>query len=77
MPPDAVPTVHEDLVQPLGLVHVKQQGHAAIDEIAFCAGQPGAQVLQQECQEDGSVGVVYPPEYATMDFTLPSWVPTK
>ena len=25
-------------------------------------------------KEDGSVGVVYPPEYATTEFTLPSWV---
>ncbi len=34
--------------------------------------QPSMVVVQW--QEDGEVGVVYPPEYATMDFSVPSWV---
>ena len=37
--------------------------------------QPSMVVIQWN--EDGSVGVVYPPEYASQDFSLPSWVPTK
>jgi len=37
--------------------------------------QPSMVVVQW--QEDGSVGVVYPPEYANMDFSVPSWVPVK
>ncbi len=37
--------------------------------------QPSMVVVQW--QEDGSVGVVYPPEYANMDFSVPSWVPAK
>jgi len=37
--------------------------------------QPSMVVVQWN--EDGSVGVVYPPEYATQDFSLPSWVPAK
>ena len=44
-------------------------------EAPYDFAQPSMVVVQW--QEDGSVGVVYPPEYATMDFTLPSWVPTK
>lgn len=34
--------------------------------------QPSMVVVQWK--EDGSVGVVYPPEYATTEFTLPSWI---
>ncbi|MCP3971498.1 MAG: ABC transporter substrate-binding protein [Rhodobacteraceae bacterium] len=37
--------------------------------------QPSMVVIQW--QEDGKVGVVYPPEYATMEFSVPSWVPAK
>ncbi|KMW59314.1 Branched-chain amino acid ABC transporter, amino acid-binding protein [Candidatus Rhodobacter oscarellae] len=37
--------------------------------------QPSMVVVQWN--EDGSVGVVYPFEFATQDFTLPSWVPSK
>jgi ABC-type branched-subunit amino acid transport system substrate-binding protein len=37
--------------------------------------QPSMVVIQWK--EDGKPGVVYPPEYATTDFTLPSWVPAK
>lgn len=37
--------------------------------------QPSMVVIQWK--EDGTVGVVYPFEYATTDFTLPSWVPSK
>lgn len=38
----------------------------------FEDAQPSMVVVQW--QEDGSVGVVYPFEYANMEFTLPSWV---
>ena len=34
--------------------------------------QPSMVVVQWK--EDGSVGVVYPPEYATTEFELPSWI---
>lgn len=34
--------------------------------------QPSMVVVQWT--EEGEVGVVYPPEYATMEFSLPSWV---
>jgi len=34
--------------------------------------QPSMVVVQW--QENGEVGVVYPPEYATMEFSVPSWV---
>ncbi|MCY4207665.1 MAG: ABC transporter substrate-binding protein [Roseovarius sp.] len=41
-------------------------------EPPFDTAQPSMVVIQW--QEDGSVGVVYPPEYANMEFTVPSWV---
>lgn len=44
-------------------------------ESPYDFAQPSMVVIQWK--EDGSVGVVYPPEYATTDFTLPSWVPAK
>ena len=44
-------------------------------EAPYDFAQPSMVVVQWK--EDGSVGVVYPPEYATTDFTLPSWVPAK
>ena len=34
--------------------------------------QPSMVVVQWK--EDGEVGVVYPPEYATTEFTVPSWI---
>jgi len=37
--------------------------------------QPSMVVVQWN--EDGKPGVVYPPEYATTEFSLPSWVPAK
>lgn len=37
--------------------------------------QPSMVVIQWK--EDGKPGVVYPPEYATTEFSLPSWVPAK
>ena len=37
--------------------------------------QPSMVVVQWK--EDGTVGVVYPFEYANTEFTLPSWVPEK
>ena len=37
--------------------------------------QPSMVVIQWK--EDGTVGVVYPFEYANTEFTLPSWVPAK
>ena len=42
-------------------------------EAPYDFAQPSMVVVQWK--EDGSVGVVYPPEYATTEFTLPSWVP--
>lgn len=44
-------------------------------EAPYDFAQPSMVVIQWK--EDGSVGVVYPPEYATTEFTLPSWVPAK
>ena len=44
-------------------------------EAPYDFAQPSMVVVQW--QEDGSVGVVYPPEYANMEFTLPSWVPAN
>ena len=44
-------------------------------EAPYDFAQPSMVVIQWK--EDGNVGVVYPPEYATTDFTLPSWVPAK
>ncbi len=44
-------------------------------EAPYDFAQPSMVVVQW--QEDGSVGVVYPPEYATMEFSIPSWVPAK
>lgn len=41
-------------------------------EAPYDFAQPSMVVVQWK--EDGSVGVVYPPEYATTEFTLPSWV---
>lgn len=41
----------------------------------FEDAQPSMVVVQWN--EDGSVGVVYPEDYATQDFSLPSWVPAK
>ena len=41
-------------------------------EPPFDTAQPSMVVVQW--QEDGSVGVVYPLEYANMEFTVPSWV---
>ena len=42
-------------------------------EAPWDEAQPSMVVVQWK--EDGSVGVVYPFEYATTEFTLPSWVP--
>lgn len=44
-------------------------------EAPFDTAQPSMVVVQWN--EDGSAGVVYPFEYATQEFTLPSWVPAK
>ena len=44
-------------------------------EAPYDFAQPSMVVVQW--QEDGSVGVVYPPEYANMSFTVPSWVPVE
>ena len=44
-------------------------------EAPYDTAQPSMVVIQWN--EDGSVGVVYPPEYATQEFGLPSWVPAK
>lgn len=44
-------------------------------EAPYDTAQPSMVVAQWN--EDGSVGVVYPPEYATQEFSLPSWVPAK
>ena len=44
-------------------------------EAPYDFAQPSMVVVQWT--ESGDVGVVYPPEYATMDFSLPSWVPAK
>ena len=41
-------------------------------EAPYDDAQPSMVVVQW--YEDGSVGVVYPPEYATSEFTVPSWV---
>lgn len=41
----------------------------------FENAQPPMVVIQWN--EDGEVGVVYPPEYANMEFSLPSWVPAR
>ncbi|MEM8752831.1 MAG: ABC transporter substrate-binding protein [Pseudomonadota bacterium] len=38
-------------------------------------GSPSMVVIQW--YEDGEAAVVYPPKYATGEFTVPSWVPTK
>ena len=37
--------------------------------------QPSMVVIQWK--EDGTPGVVYPSDFATTEFTLPSWVPAK
>ncbi|WP_372893659.1 ABC transporter substrate-binding protein [Rhodosalinus sp.] len=42
-------------------------------EAPYDFAQPSMVVVQWD--EDGSVGVVYPFEYANTEFTLPSWVP--
>ncbi len=44
-------------------------------EAPYDFAQPSMVVVQW--QENGEVGVVYPPEYANMEFSLPSWVPSK
>ena len=44
-------------------------------EAPYDFAQPSMVVVQWK--EDGNVGVVYPPEYANTEFTLPSWVPAK
>ncbi|MFP4273701.1 MAG: ABC transporter substrate-binding protein [Paracoccaceae bacterium] len=44
-------------------------------EAPYDFAQPSMVVVQWK--EDGSVGVVYPFEYANTEFTLPSWVPAK
>jgi len=44
-------------------------------EAPYDFAQPSMVVIQWK--EDGSVGVVYPFEYANTEFTLPSWVPAK
>ncbi len=44
-------------------------------EAPYDFAQPSMVVVQW--QENGDVGVVYPPEYANTEFTLPSWVPAK
>lgn len=44
-------------------------------EAPYDFAQPSMVVIQWT--EDGEVGVVYPPEYATAEFSLPSWVPAK
>ena len=44
-------------------------------EAPFDTAQPSMVVVQWN--EDGSAGVVYPFEYATQDFTAPSWVPAQ
>jgi len=41
-------------------------------EAPYDQAQPSMVVIQWS--EDGSVGVVYPPEYATTEFSVPSWV---
>ncbi|MEO1611101.1 MAG: hypothetical protein AAFU55_01910, partial [Pseudomonadota bacterium] len=44
-------------------------------EAPYDFAQPSMVVIQWS--EEGEVGVVYPFEYATTEFTLPSWVPAK
>lgn len=44
-------------------------------EAPYDFAQPSMVVVQWT--EDGDVGVVYPPEYANMEFSLPSWVPAQ
>lgn len=44
-------------------------------EPPYDTAQPSMVVVQWT--EDGEVGVVYPPEYANMEFSVPSWVPSK
>jgi ABC-type branched-subunit amino acid transport system substrate-binding protein len=44
-------------------------------EAPYDFAQPSMVVVQWN--EDGSVGVVYPEEFATQAFSLPSWVPAK
>ena len=44
-------------------------------EAPYDDAQPSMVVIQWT--EQGDVGVVYPPEYATMEFSVPSWVPTE
>ncbi len=44
-------------------------------EAPFDTAQPSMVVVQWN--ENGSAGVVYPFEYATQDFTAPSWVPAQ
>lgn len=44
-------------------------------EAPYDFAQPSMVVVQWK--ENGDVGVVYPPEFATTEFTLPSWVPSK
>ncbi|MEL7465267.1 MAG: ABC transporter substrate-binding protein [Pseudomonadota bacterium] len=44
-------------------------------EAPYDFAQPSMVVIQWN--EEGEVGVVYPFEYATTEFTLPSWVPAK
>jgi len=44
-------------------------------EAPYDFAQPSMVVVQWK--EDGTVGVVYPFEYANTEFTLPSWVPAK
>lgn len=41
-------------------------------EAPFDTAQPSMVVIQWK--EDGSVGVVYPPQYATTEISVPSWV---
>lgn len=44
-------------------------------EAPYDFAQPSMVVIQWK--EDGSVGVIYPFEYANSEFELPSWVPAK
>lgn len=44
-------------------------------EAPYDFAQPSMVVIQW--QENGDVGVVYPPEYANMEFAVPSWVPSE
>ena len=61
----------KDTVEP---VTGRTYPHNALFDLTAPYEDAAPSMVVVQWKEDGSVGVVYPPEFATTTFSLPSWV---